>query len=97
MASPLVHFLEHLIIAVSTDHVGGELLLVLLERQDVALAGVGGLRHLQLALLAVRRAVLHGGRGEVEAAEPLRPHHDRVAVVAAGRDAVHGHLKGRET
>ena len=77
-----------------TDHVRRELLLVLLERQDVALSWVGRLGHLQHGRVGVvRRLVRHLGRGEVEAAEPLGPHHDRVAVVAAGRDAVDRHLK----
>ena len=67
-----------------------ELLLVLLERQDVPLARVRGLGQLQLSV--VRRLVRNLGGGEVEAAEPLGPDHDRVAVVAAGRDAVHRHL-----
>ena len=71
----------------------GELLLVLLERQDVTLSRVGGLGHLKDGRVVVRRLVRHLGRGEVEAAEPLGTNHDRVAVVAAGRDAVHGHLR----
>ena len=72
-----------------------ELLLVLLERQDVSLAGVGGHGQLQHGRVVVRRLVGHLGRGEVEAAEPLGPHHDRMPVVSARWDPVHSHLEGR--
>ncbi len=74
-------------------HVRGELLVVVPERDDEPLAGVGGEADVDL-LQVVGGTVRHLGRREVEVAELARPDHQHVGVVGARRDARDADLRG---
>ena len=72
-------------------HVRRELPLVVLERDDEPLSGVGGEAHVDL-LEIVRGPVLHFGRREVEVAKLPGPDHQDVGGIGTGRDPANAHL-----